>query len=528
MHSNNINGFFHDGTITTTTASDTTITETTTTTNENNTSSSIQTIMEEGCYDSNSNSNTNNNSKEEELLSKTEISSSSSIIGSPRNTLFATTFLLLGDIMGTGVLSLPNSAAKLGWICTVLALTVFALSAFYSGLLLSKIKQKHPNVRGYSDAAHTLIGPIFGTITRLCITINWGALLIYFFIAIVDSISMITDQYSTTAVGGMLDCQWKKSIIACFLLILPIQCRDYHAMSYLAIPSFIAVVCVIILVLEDLSTKEDIDTNNNEIRIYGSDTRLGVDPNLGFMDLVSSFSSFVFAYQGQSIYLEVMSEMKQPKRFPTSIVFVYCVMWLVYLTTIIIAYGNEGSNVPGFLPDAMSDGPAKVVTAVFILFHVIGAYSITGRSFHRFLHSKLFSQSVDKNTPRGKFDWFVVTGLYLLFTFTVSNAIPFFADIQSLIGSVFGAPIVFGWPVLFYGSMCYSEVVGKAKEEEGDSPSSSPIINKSILHEMGYKHVVFCGVFVFIFLPLFWFVGTVSSISVLIDHIGESAKPFSC
>jgi len=51
---------------------------------------------------------------------------------------------------------------------------------------------------------------------------------------------------------------------------------------------------------------------------------------------------------------------------------------------------------------------------------------------------------------------------------------------------------------------------------------------KGMLIGMGYWHVLLCGIFFFIFLPLFCIGGTVSSVVVLVKDIGNSGKPFSC
>jgi amino acid permease len=128
-------------------------------------------------------------------------------------------------------------------------------------------------------------------ITEICILLNWGALLIYFVISTVSSLALITDQYD-----GVLDCEWQKSLVACFLLLIPVQCRDYHSISFLAVPSTIAIIVVVILVLENISAQG---------KQFGVDTEGGPDPNLSFTEVFSSFSSFVFAYQGQSIYFEL-------------------------------------------------------------------------------------------------------------------------------------------------------------------------------------------------------------------------------
>jgi len=87
----------------------------------------------------------NKKSKTLELDDSNDVSVlSSELLGSARNTLFASVFLLLGDVMGTGVLSLPSSASKIGWGMSISALIVFAFAAYYSGVLLSAVKQKYP------------------------------------------------------------------------------------------------------------------------------------------------------------------------------------------------------------------------------------------------------------------------------------------------------------------------------------------------------------------------------------------------
>lgn len=424
---------------------------------------------------------------------------SSELIGSARNTLYASVILLLGEVMGTGVLSLPNSASKIGWGMSITAIIVFALAAYYSSRLLSEVKQKYPGVKSYADAAYALNGRTFGLITEISMLLNWGALMIYFVISTVSSIALITDQYD-----GVLDCNWEKSLVACFLILIPIQCRDYHTISFLCLPSTIAIIIVVILVLENVSTKGE---------QFGVDTEAGPNPDLNFIEVFSSFSSFVFAYQGQSIYFEMMSEMKEPSLFPKAAAYAYGVMVFVYGITVIVAYGYEGSSVAGFLPDSMSDGALKIVASVLIIFHVLVAYVIAGQPFHYFLHQKLFPKTLNKNTTRGRVDWFIITSSYLVFAFIISNAVPFFSDIQNLIGSLFGAPIVFGWPVIFYVSMLYHEAGGSWQ---------------GVLKGMGYWHTLGCGIFFFVCLPLFCIVGTISGVFVLVSDVGNSGKPFSC
>ena len=45
--------------------------------------------------------------------------------------------ILTGEIMGTGLLSLPHACAKLGWVAGLTSSVVFALTAMYAGGLVS-------------------------------------------------------------------------------------------------------------------------------------------------------------------------------------------------------------------------------------------------------------------------------------------------------------------------------------------------------------------------------------------------------
>lgn len=38
----------------------------------------------------------------------------------------------------------------------------------------------------------------------------------------------------------------------------------------------------------------------------------------------------------------------------------------------------------------------------------------------------------------------------LAFSFLITNTIPFFSAFQNLVGALFAAPTMFGWPALFY------------------------------------------------------------------------------
>jgi len=165
-----------------------------------------------------------------------------------------TSVLLMADVMGTGVLSLPYAAARIGWVLAMFALVLFAYAAAYSGELLAAVRNEHfPGVNSYADVAVLTGGRRFGIFTQAAILINWGMLMPYFLISIGDSLELIFYD------AGL--CQTKKTLIAVALLALPIQCRDFHAISFLSVPSTLAIVIAITCVLATMESPDDVQTS---------------------------------------------------------------------------------------------------------------------------------------------------------------------------------------------------------------------------------------------------------------------------
>jgi amino acid permease len=82
--------------------------------------------------------------------------------------------------------------------------------------------------------------------------------------------------------------------------------RDFYSISkYLSVPSTLAVLILLVIVIVTLMQ------DNNEP--FGKSTTYGPLPDITILDFLEALSAFVFAYQGQAIYLELMSEMKDSK-----------------------------------------------------------------------------------------------------------------------------------------------------------------------------------------------------------------------
>jgi len=484
-------------------------------------------------------------------------------IGSKRTPWYGTAIVLLSEVMGTGILSLPYAAKILGWAAVVAAVPLFALFASYSGWLLAQVQQQHQDgveLHSFADASVHLLGTWFGRFTRICMLLNWGATAIYYLIATADGIGDIFE-------GSVDLCVYQRTLLASLILVLPCQCRDFYAISkYLSGPSTCSIILMVFIVIgsllstrisgttdttifdggeEDYSNTTDTslfpwdasnatatstpiynDTStsnapatvstitNTTLTVFGETTTLGPLEGTTVLDYLQALSAFVFAYQGHAIFLELMTEMKDAKQFPTySCGAAYAFMAVMYGMTIIVAYGIRGVQTEEFLPDILPAGAARKIVGVLVCLHISVSYVIAGQPLHMWMHATFFPKTYNQESRKASFHWFLLTGGYILFGFFIGNLIPFFADVQALIGSLFGAPTMFGWPVAFYLS------VSRRKSTSWCAA----------FHSIGIGHATICLFFLLICTPMFCLLGTTGAItSIVQDSEHEAERPFQC
>ena len=75
-----------------------------------------------------------------------------------------------------------------------------------------------------------------------------------------------------------------------------------------------------------------------------------------FLTAYYPVNAFIFAYQGQTVFLEIMSEMRKPREWPKALWLGQGIMIPAYTITAFAGYYFKGDNVPSYLPAALSDG----------------------------------------------------------------------------------------------------------------------------------------------------------------------------
>jgi len=410
--------------------------------------------------------------------------------------------------MGTGILSLPFAASRLGWGFALGSCVGFALCANYSGRLLARIRNdSFPTAESYTDVARLTCGPVFGGVTRVAICLNWSLLLPYYMLASTDALHVCVGTWLPG--WGQADL----SLLVVLMLLLPCQLRGFTQISSLCAPSSAAILLAIAIALLDFSLQPS-SPHSAPMASAEPPAEVSGPPAMrlsSYGHLASSYghlASFIFAYQGQSMFLEMMSEMREPAEFSRVLDLAYSLMCSAYLLTVTVAFGMQGGAVASFLPDGMAEGPLKRLVGGCVLFHVLVAYVITGQPLYRYITSSLSPATLDKVSLTGRAHWLAITCAYLTFGYLVTNTLPFFAEVQELVGALSGAPIIFAWPAYFYCASCYQRASSL----------------RATMKMIGVVDIALCALFLLVFTPIFTIFGTMGALASILTKIRNSVS----
>jgi len=357
------------------------------------------------------------------------------------NGWFGTAFLLLTDVIGTGVLGLPRAFKLLGWIPGILSMMFFCFLGQYTGKLLCKLVCAYPESGTVGMLAENLYN-------------KTGAVACYLFLYVY--IFFVLGEYllvSGKAVQGMfysdpICIETATFYVVCVLLPLN-QVRTLHSVALLSIISIVTVLIVLAMCLFYLIKGGIVEGSQTEWVAAKS-----------FWDVFSGFSTIVFAYAGHTIYIEMMYEMHTPGDFAKTINLTYPFMVFIYILTACIGYYHEGNLAKGYLVDIIPIGINKAIASAFMFVHINISYVLNSQVLSRAIHRRISFNTVNalgwdtkrqrSSCVKGQVIWFIITSSLMGAAFITANSISFFESFVDLLGSLFGPWFMFGAPSTMY------------------------------------------------------------------------------
>jgi len=346
-----------------------------------------------------------------------------------------TAAVMIADVVGVGVLMLASAIAKLGWIPGLIMLVGFFPLNAYTGILLSRTRQLLPKSVTMGDMARYTYGMWFMYIVGGYVYANMFFILGDYLIVTGQSLGMIFyDVHICKPV-------WMAIAAVCILPLMQFS-RTLHNASFLcwfnmASITISVMIAVVYMIIE-----------GREAMIGDSYTEL-VASNLTIQSFFGAMSSFVFAYSGQFMYLELMSEMKNPSQFPKAFFIAGPYQLFMYSMVACVGYHYKGVAVSGFIINNIPFGIAYRVSAVFLFLHMLVTYVIKGQVLSRAIHLIVHPSSANDFGKTGRLVWLAISTVLLAVGWIMATAIPFFDVFSACLGAFQALPTLI-FPAMFF------------------------------------------------------------------------------
>mmetsp|Transcript_23706 Transcript_23706/g.76156 ORF Transcript_23706/g.76156 Transcript_23706/m.76156 type:complete len:450 (+) Transcript_23706:1174-2523(+) len=373
------------------------------------------------------------NDMEQELLGSDEVAKEASS-SKGKASWQRVTFVIITSFLGAGVLSLPYSASRLGWVIFNIALGVVAVGSVVASDCYGRLYSVRPKAKVFADIAREVYGARFERIFRFAVYVYIGGIVIIFHLTSTISLSEV--------VGG---CESYLGLICGGLAFVALQARSMHDLSGIAIIGSIAILVPCFIILVALPTRGR--RKGAQTEVFWPATSSLVGKGVGFMDLS-------FAYAGQVIFIELQSGMEKPKDFMKSVLASNTVMTCTYAAVAALGYYFLGQDElkngePISTKLAHGSSTSKIVNA-FVFVHVLVAYAVEGNFLARGILNALGrDDAAHANTPSARATWAACTAGVVLGAYLISNLVPFFSDVMSFISGLCGVVLNFTFPLIF-------------------------------------------------------------------------------
>ncbi|XP_044487454.1 probable GABA transporter 2 [Mangifera indica] len=363
-------------------------------------------------------------------------------------------FHLTTAIVGPTILTLPYVFRGLGWCLGFTCLTVMGLVTFYSYYLMSKVLDHCDKAGSRHIRFRELAADVLGS--------GW---MFYFVILIQTAIN--------TGVG-----------IGAILLAsesLQIMYSDLSPNGTLKLSEFIAMVTFVMIVLSQLPTFHSLRHINlaslllslgYTFLVVGACIKAGLSKNAPSKDyslesskssrLFSAFTSIsiIAAIFGNGILPEIQATLAPPAtgKMVKGLLMCYSVIFVTFYSAAASGYwafGNKAdSNIlKSLLPDnGPSFAPTLVVglAVVFVLLQLFAIGLVYSQVAFEIMEKKSADVKQGMFSKRNLIPRIILRTLYMIFCGFMAAMLPFFGDINGVVGAIGFIPLDFILPMLLY------------------------------------------------------------------------------
>jgi len=353
--------------------------------------------------------------------------------------------IVVADVVGAGILGMAPAIARLGWGLGTVAVVLCLAMNMHIALMLWRVVMKCPDTK-------TLVGLTAAVFADAPEGQRKGAMLFagfaqYAFLFLLLCLYTLTVGKSI----GMLmydvrACLPIWTLVGC-LIILPLNMssRTLGAAQSLVWLNCSTICGTVIIPLVYMMVM-GVDSSRP-----ASSEMAAVKHGLSFSDVLTSGSTFAFAFTGQFINVEIISEMKDPAEFPKAYLWMSAPFQLVaFLAVGLGGCYYKGDSITGMITDNIPFGICFRISCMCLLTHMLITYIIKAIVTCRGIHYCVNSKSLDDSSRHAWTLWALIVTTVMAAAWIVSQLIPFFEDFINLAGASLTPAGNWILPILLY------------------------------------------------------------------------------
>ncbi|KAG9459019.1 hypothetical protein H6P81_003527 [Aristolochia fimbriata] len=360
---------------------------------------------------------------------------------------------LTTSIVAPALLSLPFAFASLGWVPGIVCLSIGAAVSFYSYNLLSAVIEHHAKLGRrhlrFRDMAHDILGPNWGRfyVGPIQFAVCFGAVV---GMALLGGQSMKYIYLLVRPNGGMK--LYEFVAIFGFLYLVLAQLPSFHSLRHVNLVSLL-----LSLAYSACAVAGSIYVGNSS-KAPPRDYSIKGDSTDRLFGVFNAISIIATTY-GNGIIPEIQATLAPPvtgKMFKG-----LCVCYSVVVATFFSvsvsgywAFGNDaaGSLMSNFIVVGKPLLPKffLLATNVFTLLQASAVGVVYLQPTNEIIEGKFANPNKDRFSPRNVVPRLAFRSLSVIVATTIAAMLPFFGDINAIIGAFGFLPLDFVLPVIFY------------------------------------------------------------------------------
>ncbi|KAG5924502.1 hypothetical protein E4U42_004624 [Claviceps africana] len=377
-----------------------------------------------------------------------------------------TAALLFSEYICLAIMSFPWSYSYLGLVPGLILTVVTAAIVLYTSLVLWEFCLRHPEIRDVCDLGQTLFwGKTWAW---------WGTAVMFVLnntfiqaLHVLVGAEYLNTMTENTDIGGCRTVEFSVVVaVICWLASLP---RTFSMMSKLGTASaFFTLISVVLATA--FSGVQGKPAGYSPEKGEPIVTAIPL-ASTTFVQGMAAFLNISYTFIGQITLPSFIAEMRDPREFPKSLWACTIAEIIVFsvVGAVIYAYsGNQYVKAPAF---GLLDDVYKKVSFSFMIPTIIFLGCLYASVTSRFVFFRVFrgSRHLREHTVFGWGSWAGILLVTWIFAFIISQIIPFFSSLLSVMSSLFDSWFGFiFWGVAYFRMRTADKNVGRVRSPVGD------------------------------------------------------------